>query len=72
MKNVGIPTHRDIYMISFLVSRGWEPDYSCEQWKKEGHYHKVKVTKHDKHGYYDTEEETEWFDLEQAFWEAQD
>jgi hypothetical protein len=69
MKNVGIPTHKDIYMISFLVSRGWEPDWDCERWKKDGHSYKIMVSKHDKHGYFREEEEIEWFELEDAFWE---
>jgi len=70
MKSVVIPTHKDIYMISCLVSKGWEPDWDCEKWKKEGHSHKVMASKHDKFGYYEKEEDTEWFDLEDAFWEA--
>lgn len=72
MKSINIPTHKDMYMISYLVFNGWEPNYDCSSWKKDGHSHKIAVTKHDKHGYFEAEEDTEWFDLEDAFWEQKD
>jgi len=34
--DLDIPTHKEIYMISYLTLKNWTPDYSAEYWTKEG------------------------------------
>ena len=70
MSAIDIPSHKEIYYIAFITQHGWEPDYNTKFWKKEGHSRLAQRMHHDEHGYFTTEEPTEWFDLEDAYWEA--
>ena len=65
MSSIDIPSIEEIYMVSYVTQKGWEPDYNFELWKKEGHITTTK--KHHPCGCCSKDVETEWFSLEEAF-----
>jgi hypothetical protein len=69
MKNVATLTVEDVYMISYLVMRGWKHQGYPDCWIKEGFYHtKTQRAERCNCGGCWEDVETNEFDLEEAYY----